>query len=70
MLMCQPIEINKMKNKALVKSKKPRFINQGEMGGGGDQQHNPITHYSSPTKWKFQTYASTFSHIKPNKEIP
>jgi len=35
MLMCQPIEINKMKNKALVKSKKPRFINQGEMGGGG-----------------------------------
>jgi len=47
MLICQPIEINKMnkmKNKALVKSKKPRFINQGEMGGGGGTSNTIQSH--------------------------
>jgi hypothetical protein len=55
MLICQPIEINKMnkmKNKALVKSKKPRFINQGEMGGGGEPatQSNHTLQFSHQMK--------------------
>jgi len=44
MLMCQPKEMNKMKNKALVKSIKPRFINQGEMGGGGGTSNTIQSH--------------------------
>lgn len=52
MLMCQPKEMNKMKNKALVKSIKPRFINQGEMGGGGEPatQSNHTLQFSHQMK--------------------